>query len=132
MLVRTVDGHWVNPARVAFVTPATYGSKACFSGIADNEIHTDYTCCSETADALAALLNGAAQPAPRMVELTRDNGRLWSICPVDVANVMESDPEHCYVTARGDANECYRVRGDYQDIKRLLFGDAAAAGKDGE
>ena len=125
MFVRTRDGRWINETG-SVILPDSNGG--CWFEAMSPTDHFD-----ETADELAALLNGAAQPEPqpRMVELTRDNGKPWAICPADVASVIEADTGHCYVTAKGDANECYRVIGTYAETKRLLFGDGPTAAKDG-
>jgi len=101
---------------------------------------------SESADELAALLNGAAQQQPRMVELQLANAerRPLLIAPGDVSTIVQMgdynltgkpEPDRdvvptCYVTMKTDETFC--VIGAYQDIKRLLFGDAPAAAKDGE
>lgn len=131
MLVKTSRGWWLNssPGAVVAISPrGDQGSNAWFGGGEDN-----YHIFDETPDELAALLNGAATQAPRMVELTIADGRPWGVDPGSVAHWIETTntrlPDDslvatCYVTMKGEVGDCYRVLGSYAEIKAALFGES--------
>ena len=118
MLIKTRNGLWANLALVATISPRSDGgSNAWYGGGAD-----DYHIFEESADELAALLNGSGSG---MVELPRTDGNPILIASDAIASCAPYSPavgggEGTWIMLKGDAGVEYSIALPYAETKRRL------------